>query len=51
MLNLLTKNTGELDKIVYGKKKTLKRPTPKRLHVNHKKKDYREVASRNQSVD
>ena len=50
MLNLLTKNTGELDKIVYGKKK-LKRPTPKRLHVNHKKKGYREVALRNQSVD
>ena len=31
--------------------KKLKRPTLKRLHVNHKKKGYREVALRNRSVD
>ena len=49
MLNLLTKNTRELEKLLMGKK--LKRPTPKRLHVNHKKKGYREVALRNRSVD
>ena len=50
MLNLLTKNTEELDKIIHGKKK-LKRPAPKGLNVNHKEKGYWEIVLRNQSVD
>ena len=37
MLNLLTKNTRELEKLLMGKKK-LKRPAPKGLNFNHKEK-------------
>ena len=50
MLNLLTKNARELEKIAYGKKK-LKRLTTKGLNFQHKAKGYREIVLRNQSVD